>query len=63
MNCAKPVMDIYSRFTFCYYTLPGRARLKSPISSSARAQASIALLRPIALPDWIGNEMTNHRHA
>src|SRR5262245_1925642 len=61
VNCARLAMGIYSRFTFCSYALPGKTRLKSPISSSARAQASIALSRPIALHDWTGNEMTNHR--
>jgi hypothetical protein len=54
-------MGIYSQSTFCSYAMLGRARLKSLISSSALAQASIALSRLIALPDWIGNEMTNHR--
>src|SRR5215831_20563464 len=63
VNCARPAMGIYSRFTFCSYAMPGRARLKSPISSSARAQASIALSRLIAQANWIGNEMTHHRHA
>src|SRR6266508_3260635 len=63
VNCAKPVMGIYSPFTFCSYAPPGRTRLRSPISSSARAQASIAPSKPTALPDWIGNEMPLHRRA
>jgi hypothetical protein len=62
-NCAKAVMGIYSRFTFCSYAMPGRTRLKSLISSSARAQASIVPSKPIALPDRIGNEMADHRQA
>jgi hypothetical protein len=56
-------MGIYSQFTFCSYALPGRTRLKSLISSSARDQASIAPSKPIALLNWIGNEMTDHRQA
>jgi hypothetical protein len=43
--------------------MAGRTRLKLLISSSALAQASIALLRLIARANWIGNEMANYRQA
>ena len=39
VNCARPAMGIYSPFTFCSYAPPGRTRLRSPTSSSARARS------------------------
>jgi hypothetical protein len=53
-NCAKAVMGIYSRFTFCSYPPPGRTLLKSLISSSARARSvyrSVKAYRAARL-DW-----------
>src|SRR5262249_57805042 len=57
VNSAQPATGISSRFPFCSYAPPGRTRLKSPISSSAPAPASLALSRPLSRANWMGNEL------
>ena len=44
MNCAKPVMGIYSRFTFCSYAQQGRARLRSLIEARTPGKNQIHYL-------------------
>src|SRR5262245_39775607 len=63
VNCAQPVLGISSRFPFCSCAPPGSIQRRSPISSSARARASLALSRPTARANWMGNELTHPRHA